>query len=72
MSVFLYQANQAQLEKSLLTARGLPSDSTSIIEAETGKFGIKRREPGILFISLLSSITLQTSKYDIIIDVCAN
>ena len=33
-------------------SRGLPRDSTCILKAETGKLDIKRREPGILFISL--------------------
>ena len=36
----------------MLTLRGLPSDSTYILKAEPGKLDIKRREPGILFISL--------------------
>ena len=38
----------------MLTLRGLPSDSTCILEAEPGKLDIKRQEPGILFISLSS------------------
>ena len=32
--------------KCLLTPRGLPSDSTCVLEAEAGKLGIKRCEPG--------------------------
>ena len=36
----------------MLTSRGLPSYSTCILKAEPGKLDIKRREPGILFISL--------------------
>ena len=36
----------------MLTSRGLPSDSTNVLKAEPGKLYIKRREPGILFISL--------------------
>ena len=36
----------------MLTWRGLPSDSTAVLKAEPGKLDIKRREPGILFISL--------------------
>ena len=36
----------------LLTLRGLPSDSTSVLKAEPGKLDIKSREPSILFISL--------------------
>ena len=31
---------------------GLPLDLTCILDAEPGKLDIKRREPGILFISL--------------------
>ena len=36
----------------MLTLRGLPSDSTCVLKAEPGNVDIKRREPGILFISL--------------------
>ena len=36
----------------LVESRGLPSDSTCVLEAEPGKLDIKRRKPGILFISL--------------------
>ena len=36
----------------LVESRGLPSDSTCILEANPGKLEIKRLEPGILFISL--------------------
>ena len=36
----------------MLTSRGSPSDSTGVLKAEPGKLDIKRREPGILFISL--------------------
>ena len=36
----------------MLTSRGLPSNSTCVLKAEPGKLDIKRREPGILFISL--------------------
>ena len=38
---------------NMLTSRGLPSDSTCVLKAEPGKLDLKRREPGILFISLL-------------------
>ena len=37
----------------MLTSRGLPSDSTCVLKAEPRKLDFKRREPGILFISLL-------------------
>ena len=35
-----------------MTAHGMPSDSTCVLKAKPGKLDIKRREPGILFISL--------------------
>ena len=38
--------------RMLVTSRGLPNDSTSVLNAEPGKLDIKRREPGIVFISL--------------------
>ena len=38
--------------RTLVELRGLPSDSTCVLEAEPGKLDIKRREPGILLISL--------------------
>ena len=34
------------------TKQGLPSDSTCVLKAHPGKLDIKRRQPGILFISL--------------------
>ena len=37
----------------------LPSDQTCILEAESGKLDIKRREPGILFISLSNGSLLK-------------
>ena len=54
VSVFWYKVHQTRLRERLLTSRGLPSDSTCILEAEPGKLDIKRREPGILYISLSS------------------
>ena len=36
----------------MLALRGLPSDSSSVLEAEPGKLDIKRYEPGIIFINL--------------------
>ena len=52
MSVFWYQVYQARLWEGMLTSRDLPRDSTCILQAEPGKLVIKRRKPGILFISL--------------------
>ena len=49
----------------MLTSRGLPSDSTNVLQAEPGKLDIKRRKPSILF-WLTKSI--QTSEYDQIMD----
>ena len=54
----------------MLTLRGLPSDSTGVLKAEPGKLDIKRREPGILFISIPMLNTLQTSDYDVNFDFC--
>ena len=36
----------------MLTSQGLSSVSTCVLKAEPGKLDIKRRGPGILFISL--------------------
>ena len=36
----------------MMTSKDLPSDSKCVLKAEPGKLDIKRREPGILFISL--------------------
>ena len=52
----------------MLTSRGLPSDSTCVLKAEPGKLDIKRREPGILFISYPLLNTLQTNDNDVIFD----
>ena len=40
--------------KASRTLVDIPSDSTCVLEAEPGKLCIKRRELGILFISLPS------------------
>ena len=53
----------------LVELPGLPSDSTCILKAEPGTLDIKRREAGILLISLPSWSTLQTSDYNVIIEV---
>ena len=42
----------SKASRTLVEWRGLPSNSTWVLEAEPGKLDIKRREPGILFISL--------------------
>ena len=49
--------------------RGMPSNSTCILEAVPGKLDIKRRKPGILFISIIRTRTI---KFDLIIDFCIN
>ena len=56
----------------MLTSRGLLSDSTYVLKAEPGKLDIKRREPGILFISLPIVYTLQTNNYDVIFYFCVD
>ena len=38
--------------RTFVESQGLPSDSTCVLEADPGKLDIKRRKPGILFISL--------------------
>ena len=38
--------------RTLVDIASLPSNSTCALKAEPGKLYIKRREPGILFISL--------------------
>ena len=37
--------------RMLVELRGLPSESTRVLDAEPAKLDIKRREPGILYIS---------------------
>ena len=56
----------------LVSSRGLPSDSTWVPKAEPGLFDIKRHGNGIIFISLPSRFTLQTSNYDVIFDFCVD
>ena len=58
--------------RRLVTSRGLPSNSTCVLKTEPGKLDIKRHEPGILFISLTLGFALQTSDYEVIIDVCVD
>ena len=53
----------------MLASRGLPSDSTCVLNAEPGKLDIKRREPGILFIIYPLLNILKTSAYDVIFDI---
>ena len=47
----------------------MPSNSTCVLKAESGKLDIKRREPGIQ-LSVIHCFTLQTSDYDVIFDFC--
>ena len=55
--------------RTLVESRGLPSDSTCVVQAEPGKFDIKLRELAVVFyfISLL-----ETNDYDVIIDICVD
>ena len=48
----LLSSLQGTASRTLVELRGLQRDSTCILDAEPGKLDIKRREPGILFISL--------------------
>ena len=59
-------------KKSLLTPPGLPRDLTCVLEAEPVKLGIKRHEPGILFIDFSHCFTFQTSDNDVIFNFCVN
>ena len=61
VGVFRYQVYQARLNECLLTSRGLPINSTSVLRAKPGKLDIKRREHGILFISLPISSLLKSA-----------
>ena len=51
-------------------SRGLPSDSTCVIEAKPGKLYIKRHKYSIY--QFKSWFTLQTSNYDVSIDLCVD
>ena len=57
--------------RMLVVPQGLPSDSTCVIEAESGKLDIKRCEPGILFINLpigsLFKLGIMTELYIVLI-----
>ena len=50
--MFYIQLNNCSVMSEHFVFRGLPNDSTSVLKAEPGKLYIKRRKPGILFISL--------------------
>ena len=49
--------------RTLVESRGLPSDSTCVLEVEPGRLDIKILERGILFISLQVA-----SNYDVSVD----
>ena len=70
--MFLISSLLGKASRTLVESRGLSSDSTCVLEAEPGKLDIKRGKPCILFISLQICVTLQTSEYDVIIDVCVD
>ena len=48
-----------------------PPDSTCVLKAEPVKLDIKRRLPGILFISLQVGSLFKLEIIDVIIDFCA-
>ena len=56
--------------RMLLESRGLPSDSTCILEAEPGKLDIKKTRTWYSINQFTHWFTRQTSDYDIIIDFC--
>ena len=53
--------------RTLVEWRGSASDSTHVLKALPGKLDIKRREPGILFISLHSPL-YKARDFDVNID----
>ena len=62
---------QGKASRTLVESRGLPSDSTCVLETEPGKLDIKRCESGILFISV-SIVSLFKLDYDVNIDFCVD
>ena len=50
MQEHMYMYTEGQT--ALVESRGLSRDSTCVLKANPGKLDIKRREPGILFISI--------------------
>ena len=50
--MFFISSLSGKASRTLVELRGLPSDSTCILEDEPGKIVIKRRKPDILFICL--------------------
>ena len=59
--------------RTLVDLRGFQRVSICILEAKPGKFDIKRREPGILFISFSKLIhSSYYSDYDVNIDFLVN
>ena len=52
----------------LVESRGLPSDSTCFLEAESGKLDIKRQEPGFLFINLHVGLLFKQGIIDFHVD----
>ena len=60
--------------RTLVETRGLPSDSTCVLEADPGKVDIIRRKPGILFVSLqvgsLFFLTIISNFFIFVSDYC--
>ena len=56
--------------RMLVELRGLPSDSTCILEGMPAKLDIKRTWYSIYQLHVTSWFTVKTSDYDVIIDFC--
>ena len=67
MSVFTWQGFE-----NLVTSRGLPVDSTSVLKAEPDELDIKKHEPDILFFQFTHCFSLQTIDNDVIFDFCVD
>ena len=51
--------------RMLVDITRLAERSTCVLKAQPGKLVIKRRKPGVLFISFTRWFTLQTSNFDV-------
>ena len=57
----LVSGSPYKVSRRIDESRGLPSESTCVLKAEPGKFYIKMREPGILFISVPIDLLFKTA-----------
>ena len=63
MTAFLISGLPGKALRTLVESRGLPNDSTCVLEAEPGQLDIARHEPGIP-----SCFSLHACDYGVIID----